>query len=159
MKLIADLSKGTLSVNGKSYLISNNIRTLKNGKRKRCEVVYTITYPNSMPYDPQPFPKGIWSITGVEWQKDKGFDEFVYGTVKIRTDACQYVKVWELDGDGDYLKERTMEVNDTGYLLHYSESPTTLGCIKIENQDSAESIARQIEEVFGRGEKVELEVV
>jgi hypothetical protein len=100
----------------------------------------------------------VWKITGVEWQKDKGFDSRIYGPVKIRTDAWQWVKVWQLDEDGDYLKETAQLVRDTGYLLHYSESQTTWGCIRLASPYDAIGIAEIIEPRLSR-EEVLLEVV
>jgi hypothetical protein len=157
MKITADLQNGNLAIGGVVYEISNSVRSLKNGARKSSEVIRSI--PDNLPYDPRPFPKGLWNATGVEWQKDKKFDYNTYGPVKIRTDAWQAVKVWELDGDGDYFRETGREVKDGGYLLHYSKSLTTLGCIRLAGPGDAEAIAAVIQRVLGQGEKVELEVV
>ncbi|MDR0456873.1 MAG: hypothetical protein LBH20_09365 [Treponema sp.] len=157
MKLIADLSKNTLIVDECTFSISNIIRTLRCGSRASYEVILSLH--DNMPYDPQAFPKGLWSITGLEWQKEKGFDYNTYGPVKIRTDAWQMVKVWELDKNGDYLRETEKSVEDFGYLLHYSKSSTTLGCIRIASHDDAEMIAGIIQRAFDNSEKVELEVL
>jgi len=157
MKIIADLTKGTLLVNGAAFNISCNVRTLLNGKRRSHEVVRSI--PDSLPYDPRPFPKGLWNVAGVEWQREKGFDPNTYGPVKIRTDAWQWVNVWELDGDGDYLRETSRQVRDSGYLLHYSASSTTLGCIRLASSEDAVMIGRIIEQILGLGEAARLEVV
>lgn len=157
MKLIADLSKETLAANGAVFSISNKVRTLRGGTRASYEVVRSI--PGRFPYDPLPFPKGIWNITGIEWQKEKGFDPKTYGPVKIRTDARQIVNVWELDTDGDYLKETQRQVIDEAYLLHYSTSNTTLGCIRLENPEDAEELARIIQRLLDQKEPVQLEVV
>jgi hypothetical protein len=64
--------------------------------------------------------------------------------VKIRTDAWQRVNVWELDGDGDYLRETERMVKDFCYWLHYSESGTTLGCIRLASPEDAVAIGRFI---------------
>jgi hypothetical protein len=106
-----------------------------------------------------PFPKGLWGVAGVEWQKEKGFDPKTYGPVKIRTDAWQRVNVWALDKDGDYFRETDRQVKDSGYLLHYSNSGTTLGCIRLASPADAETIARAIQRVMEQGEPVQLEVV
>jgi hypothetical protein len=156
MKITADLSDGRLIFPGEEYPVTNRIRTLRDGTRKIDEVVRTI--PGDLPYDPQPFPKGVWKITGVEWQKEKGFDPRTYGPVKIRTDAWQWVKVWQLDGDGDYLKETAQLVRDTGYLLHYTVFNTTLGCIRLDSPEDAIAVAGIIAAALEH-EVVELEVV
>ena len=159
MKIIANLSAGTLLVNGAIYNISNKIRTVRGGTRKTSEIVRSI--PDDQPYDPQPFPKGLWEIIGVEWQEVDGkkmFDYYTYGPVKIRANAWQWVKVWELDHDGDYLKETEQQVKDYGYWLHYSQSSTTLGCIRLASAEDAKQIARVIERLLVAGEKILLEV-
>jgi hypothetical protein len=115
------------------------------------------TIPDNLPYDPRPFPKGRWKITGVEWQREKGFDRRTYGPVKIRTDAWQWVTVWELDGEGDYLRETEERVRDTCYWLHYSEFATTLGCIRLDSPVDAARIGNAIAEALNDG-VVELEV-
>jgi hypothetical protein len=156
MKLIVDLSKGMLTVGDMVFSISNKIRTLRDGTRKSSEVIRSI--PDGLPYDPRQFPKGLWNVTEVEWQKEKKFDFNTYGPVKIRTDAWQPVKVWELDGDGDYFRETSREAKDGGYLLHYSKSSTTLGCIRLESPEAAMQIAEIIERCLG-SENVQLEVI
>ena len=157
MKITVDLSKNKLYIDSAVYNISNKIRTIRDGTRKNSEVIRSI--PTDFPYDPRPFPKGLWSITGVEWQKEKGFDPNTYGPVKIRTNAWQPVNVWKLDADGDYLRETEMQVDDRGYLLHYSVSSTTLGCIRLASPEDAVQIARVIEKLLAEGEEIILEVL
>jgi hypothetical protein len=160
MRLVANLKTGILEISGKSYPISNDIRTLRHGTRNSFEVVKSI--PGSFPYDPQHFPKGLWRVTGVEWQTDergKRFDVATYGPVKIKTDAWQMVNVWELDEEGDYLRCTDVQVKDTCYWLHYSDFKTTLGCIRLASPLDAVNIARQVLSVFGDGEEVLLEAV
>ena len=157
MKLTADLSKGTLAIDGAAFPISCNVRTLRDGARKSYEVIRSI--PDNLPYDPRPFPKGLWNVTGVEWQKEKGFDPKTYGPVKIRTGAWQHVNVWELDKDGDYFRETEQQTRDEGYLLHYSASPTTLGCIRLASPADAETIAGIIQRLLEKREQVQMEVV
>jgi hypothetical protein len=158
MKIIADLVKGNLTIEDQAYFsVSNIVRSIKAGTRRGDEVIRSI--PGNLPYDPLPFPKGVWKITGIEKQTEKGFDPKVYGPVKIRTDAWQTVKVWKLDEDGDYLSETNEEVKDSGYLLHYSESNTTLGCIRIKSPSDAESLAKIIEKSMINGQAVELIVI
>jgi hypothetical protein len=157
MKITADLTKGTLTTDCAVFSITNKVRTLKDGTRQSYEVIRSI--PDGCPYDPRCFPKGLWNITGLDWQKEKGFDPKTYGPVKIITDAWQTVNAWELDGSGDYLKETDRRVKDSGYLLHYSESETTLGCIRLAKPEDAVLIARFIQRFFDLGEAVQLEVV
>jgi hypothetical protein len=157
MKLVADLTKGKLTLNDAEFLISNRVRTLRDGTRASYEVIRSL--PDDLPYDPMPFPKGTWNVTGMDWQKEKRFDPKTYGPVKIRTDAWQMVNVWELDNDRDYLKETSRQVKDTCYWLHYSESGTTLGCIRIASPEDAVKIANIIRQALTDCEPVTLEVV
>jgi hypothetical protein len=116
------------------------------------------TIPDKLPYDPLPFPKGRWKITGIHRQKEKGFDYRTYGPVKILTDAWQPVEAWYPDSEGDYLAPAGRTVRDTCYWLHYSAFTTTLGCIRLPSPEEAEEIARLVEAARDRGEPVELEV-
>jgi hypothetical protein len=157
MKILADIGSGKLVLPDTTYLISNNIRTLRDGTRKSFDVVYSI--PDRCPYDPQHFPKGLWSVTGVRWQKDRKFDPNTYGPVKILTDAWQMVEVWELDEEGDYLRAVSRMVKDTCYWLHASVFNTTLGCIRLAGPLDAIEIATVIQASLERGEPVQLEAV
>jgi hypothetical protein len=156
MIITADLAAGKLRLPGGAYPISCKVRSIRDGTRRSCEVIRSI--PDGLPYDPLPFPKGLWRVTGVEWQKEKGFDPNTYGPVKIRTDAWRLVKVWELDHEGDYLRETEELASDTCYWLHYSPSATTLGCIRLPSAEAAAAIARIIARALER-EPAELEVV
>jgi hypothetical protein len=155
MRLFADLVLGQLILPGQSYPISNRVRTLRHGLRESFEIVRSI--PDNLPYDPQPFPKGLWRITGIDWQKEKGFDPRTYGPVKIRTDAWQWVTVWQLDAEGDYFRETDQRVKDSCYWLHYSAFSTTLGCIRLASPEDAVAIANVIAAAMRDG-PVELEV-
>ena len=160
MKLIADRKIGKLIVdvaNTGAFNISNDVRTIQNGTRKSHEVVRSI--PDNCPYMPARFPAGLCNITGVEWQSEKKFDYRTYGPVKIRTDAWQYVKIWELDKDGDYLRETEQSTKDNGYLLHYSESKATLGCIRIGTEAEAVNLGTLLETALKNKEPITLEVI
>jgi len=156
MKIIANLSKGILLLNGSVFPITCKVRSLRDWTRASYEVIRSV--PGNWPYDPRPFPPGLWNVTGVERQKEKGFDPKTYGPVKIRTDAWRQVNVWELDEDGDYLKETPRRERDEAYLLHYSSSGTTLGCIRLASPEDAEMIARVIQRLFEQKETIQLEV-
>jgi hypothetical protein len=155
MRIIVDLNAGKLFLPGAEYPVTNRVRSLKNGARKTYEVVRSA--PDGLPYDPQPFPVGLWRITGLGWHEKEGFNYSTYGPVKIRTDACRWVNVWELDGEGDYLWETEKRVKDTCYWLHWSTSETTLGCIRLASPGDAVAIGEFIARALYR-ERVELEV-
>jgi len=158
MKITADLSKGILTANGAKFPVSCNVRTLSAGTRGRAVKEVRHSIPDKLPYDPRPFPKGLWNITTVEWRDKYKFDDWEYGDVKIRTDAWQMVNVWELDQDGNYLRAVDKQVKDTGYLIHYSESSTTLGCLRVGSKSEANALAKFIQKLLDSGEKVQLEV-
>jgi hypothetical protein len=157
MRITADLGAGRLRIGGGVFPISNRLRTLREGTRKSTEVVTTI--PDKLPYDPLPFPRGVWRVTGIHRQKEKGFDYRTYGPVKILTDAWQEVETWELDAEGDYLRPSGQKARDTCYWLHWTSFSTTLGCIRLASPEDAETIAGLIEAARERGEPVELEAV
>jgi len=158
MIITADLKKGILIANGGKFSITCNVRTLKDGTRGRAAKEVRRCIPDNLPYDPMQFPRGMWNILAVEWRKDFQFDEREFGDVKIRTDAWQEVKVWELDKDGNYLKATNNFVKDSGYLLHYSESLTTLGCIRVAIKTEMNTLAKFIQEQLKK-EKIQIEVL
>ena len=158
MKLIADLNAGRLILPEMYFSISNRVRSLRDGTRRSYEVIRSI--PDGVPYDPKPFPRGLWRVTDVEWQNVRGFDPRTYGPAKIRTDAWQWVNEWLLDMEGDYLQETDRIVRDTCYWLHWSASKTTLGCIRLASPEDAAVLAGLIVRALAlEREPVELEVV
>jgi hypothetical protein len=156
VRITADLGTGKLSIRDAVFPISSRVRTFRDGTRRANEVVRSI--PDGLPYDPRPFPKGLCNISGIDWQIDKGFDFNTYGPVKLRTDAWPWVKVWELDAEGDYLRETGQRVKDTCYWMHYSLSSTTLGCIRLGSPEDAIAIANILEKALKEG-PVECEVI
>jgi hypothetical protein len=106
------------------------------------------------PYMPREFPKGKWKITGIEWTNDPDF-----APVKIKTDATQLVHLWTTDKSGGYDTQTSEVVRDSGYYFHHSIFNTTLGCIKILNEDDAINIATEIETALAAGEHVAVEVI
>lgn len=161
MDFRADLKNGVLLVdNNRSYEISCNVRTLGNGLRLSHEVIYSI--PDGKPYMPTKFPSGKWNFTGVLWQKDvngnKLFDYNTYGPCKLLTNAFQFVKVWGLDTEGDYLEETPEVVRDSCYWFHYSSSGSTLGCIRIRTDSDAIVLGKLVESALSRGEPCNIEV-
>ena len=85
-------------------------------------------------YQPQPFPVGTWRVTFIERSDDP-----YTAPVMIGTDAHQLVVC--LDGS---------IVEDWGYMIHHSVSPTTWGCLNTlaeEDQVWLASIVRLREEV------------
>lgn len=161
MKIKVNLKEGLLTYstsNGQKVMgVSCRVRTLANGQRKKAVKDVVRTIPQGIPYDPVTFPVGLWNITAVEWRKDKGFNAWEYGDVKIRTDAFAMAETWMLDYDGNYDKPTGNKIRDEGYLLHYSSSRTTLGCIRFDSQEDANEIGRYIEQLLPK-HKVQLEV-
>ena len=120
---------------------SCKVRNELNGRRKEDEVVYT--YPASghrKPYYPRQFPSGIFRITGVEYTYDPE-----YAPVKIKTNATRDVFTWDLTVDGKYWQPTGRIQTDAAYWLHYTDSPTTLGCIRIGSKKDALDLARMID--------------
>lgn len=80
------------------------------------------------PVSPAPFPMGEWLILGPEnWEGE--YNRLHFGAVKLRTNAEQYLDVWELDRRGAYERPTGRRTIDTGYCLHYSDFRTSLGCL------------------------------
>ena len=162
MEFYADMKNKSLIINSTiKYKISCDVRTLQDGTRLSYEVVETT--PGGRPYMPAPFPAGKWLIVGTSWQKDAQgkslFSESTYGPVKILTNAFQWVHVWRLDDEGDYLHESSEVAKDSCYWFHYSTSSTTLGCIRLYSPEDAIAIGRMVDEALLRNEPCPLEVV
>lgn len=159
LKVIVDLSKKKLTVDGNTFTVSCLVRTFAgdNDWRKSNQVVYSTPLPDTeepRPYDPRPFPKGTWRITGLEYTDDP-----VYAPVKIKTNAFQYLPVWELK-DGQYYEQTLEETRDSCYWLHFSKgSSTTLGCIRLNSEEDANTIACILAPYLDSGDIVFLEVI
>lgn len=142
----------------KRFPASCNVRTEMNGNRKlhkKSDVVKT--YPLSgiqSPYMPRQFPSGVHRILSIEWTDDPE-----YAPVKIKTDATRKVFLWELDDNKGYGYPVEDIQIDTCYWMHYTDSRTTLGCIRIGNRDDAIMLGRMIEAILLNNDKVYLEVL
>ena len=135
------------------YKANCSVRHELNGRRKKNDVQYTVTK-HPKPYYPRQFPSGIFNIIEVMYTPDP-----TYAPVKIKTDATREVFTWHLDREGNYWKPTGETQIDTAYWLHYTDSPTTLGCIRIGSAQDAMSLAHIIEVSLERGDSVRLEVL
>lgn len=137
------------------YKASCKVRTELNGQRKKNQVVYTLPKTgHPTPYYPRQFPSQIFNITDIVYTTDPE-----YAPVKIKTNAVRRVFTWDLDTDGNYWKPTGNTQIDTAYWLHYTDSSTTLGCIRIGSAQDALSLAHIIERTLERGDAVRLEVL
>ncbi len=135
------------------YPASCKVRQELNGQRAKSEVQYTVTK-HPKPYYPRQFPSGIFNITEIMYTPDPE-----YAPVKIKTDATREVFTWDLDREGNYWKPTGETQIDTAYWLHYTDSSTTLGCIRIGSAKDAMSLAHILEVSLERGDSVRLEVL
>ena len=135
------------------YQASCKVRNEINGRRKKSEVQYTVTK-QPKPYYPRQYPSGIFDITDVMYTVDPE-----YAPVKIKTNATREVFTWDLNQDGEYWKPTGKTQIDTAYWMHYTDSSTTLGCIRIGSAKDAMSLAHTIERVLEHGDRVLLEVL
>jgi hypothetical protein len=165
MRVLYERDKNRLSTEGVVFVVTNNVRNEidPNNVRRlhdQKEVRRTITSARTIgePYMPRKFPKGTWSIVGVEWWRRGLWDRADYGLVRIRTNAHQIVQTWILDASGGYDKPSGKYVDDSGYLFHYSDSRTTLGCGRIDTQENAIKFAKLVESGLSAGNII-LEVV
>lgn len=150
---------GILSVDGQTMEASCHVRNDINGERellKPSEVVYAMTgnrY-DKKPYMPSKFPAGIWQVFAPQERTSPYLAPYF-----IPTNAKQLVHVWALDDDGGYAEQTEERVMDHGYGLHYSVSPTTLGCIRICNKNDLMLLVRTVEAAIDRKEYVTIEVI
>ena len=134
----------------------NKRRLLHNTK----EVIYTFpSHGHRKPYMPRQFPSGIFKITDLEWinEKDSQYKEF--GPVKIKTNATRLVFTWRLNLRGEYDKPSGIIQEDHAYWNHFTESRTTLGCIRCIHKQDIMSLANIIKPILGNNEEIFLEVL
>lgn len=148
----ANLSKGTLEAFGSVIDISCIVRNELNGWRKKDQVVYSI--PDNKPIQPRQFPKGLWAVG----KPDPRVGEYL-APFFIPTSAWQYLPIWELDSNKCYLKASSKNCKDIGYGLHYSESTSTQGCIKINKLDDLLWLVTEIKNHQSLGDVIILNVV
>lgn len=145
-----DRQKGFMEAFGRAIKCSCWVRNLENGQRRKTEIVYSI--PTAKPYSPQVFPTGLWEIGEIEPKTDEYLAPYF-----INTDAFQMVRVWEV-ADGRYVKPTDIWVKDKEYGIHFSTSPTTLGCIKIMEEPDLVWLVEKIQESSKNSEKIFIDV-
>lgn len=129
---------------------SCRVRNLENGQRGKAELVYSI--PTAKPYSPQVFPTGLWEIGEIEPKEDDYLAPFF-----INTDAFQMVRVWEVK-NGLYVKATDEWVKDKEYGIHFSTSPTTLGCLKVMKKHDLVWLVEKIQESRKNGDRIFIDV-
>jgi len=136
----------------KQIEVSNNVRNELNKLRKPDQVVKTT--PDGLPYYPRQFPVGLW-VVDRPVPKDPS-DDYLYPFF-IPTLAKQMVDVWSTL-NGKYAEKTGKQVMDYGYGIHYSESNTTLGCLKVINKSDLVWLVGRINEELDHGNSVTMEV-
>lgn len=148
MNLFWDRNTDWLIIDGgEKIAVSNSVR-IRNRENPE-EVVFTI--PDRIPYMPERFPAGVWHV-GKPLPRSNPYLAPYY----IPTDAWQLVSEWTLEPDGSYGKPTGKKAYDSGYGIHFSTSPTTLGCLKVVNRSDLLRLAKLIAET---DEDVVFEVV
>lgn len=150
MRITFSLSGKFLEIGGVRIRAWCDVRTRANSRRGPKEVVYSI--PAKLPYDPRPIPLGIWKVGRPVPKTDPYMAPYF-----IPTDAWQKLPVWEVAG-GQYLAPTARLTTDRGYGIHFSTSPTTLGCPRVENEVDLVYLVHEIIRALNAGEEVTLEV-
>lgn len=153
-------SRGSSALEAFGHMVecSCDVRTLANGRRKSHEVVhsYTESGAEGPAYDPRMFPKGIWQVGRPEPRTSYYLSPFF-----IPTDAHQECEEWEVElteRGWRYVKPIGL-VMDWAYGLHYSQSLTTLGCIRIADEECLRNMVARINDALDDGRQVTFEVV
>jgi hypothetical protein len=143
-----------LWVGEKEYRATCTVRNELNGWRKPDEVVNSMPiHDTAMPYQPRPFPTGVWRVRYPEYTFDPEF-----APVKIPTSAKRRVFLWDIE-KGEYVAPNGETQEDNYYHLHYAgNSKTTLGCIRLDSAEDAVEIAKTLETELSKG-PVWIEVV
>lgn len=139
-----------LTAFGEQIECSCIVRNELNELRGRAEVVYTM--PGDHPYYPRRFPVGRWTVGDPVARTGRYLAPYF-----IPTDAWRFVDLWNIV-DGKYKSSTGQLVKDIGYGLHYSESRTTLGCVKIHDKQALKTLVNQIIEAHEAKEEIIFEV-
>ena len=112
-----------------------------------------------VPYMPRPFPSGLWTIgkpAPIDPAKDVHLYEWPFF---IPTDAHQLVDEWgvTLEDTWHYVQPTGQKVMDWGYGIHFSSSPTTLGCLKILIETDLRWLVDQINGIQAQGNIVQVQ--
>lgn len=150
--MTADLEKSVLQAFGNTLEISCIVRNEINGWRKKDQIVYSI--PDHKPIQPRQFPKGRWAVGKPDTREDPYLAPYF-----IPTSAWQYLPIWELDGNKQYVKATNRNCKDIGYGLHYSVSSSTQGCIKINTYTDLLWLVTTLKTHQFMGDVIMLEVV
>jgi hypothetical protein len=156
VKLTWERDNSVLRYGNRAIRVECNVRNELNGRRELYEpVVYSELEDGSKgkPYMPRPFPKGVWTVTGI-LPKTIPYEAPEF----ISTDARQIVNVWSVV-DAHYGAETKDAIEDYGYGLHNSTSNTTLGCGKIIGSQDRADLVEAIRIAWTAGDVVTLEVV
>lgn len=146
-----------------SCLVRNELGT---GDMARLpnQVVHTEPAPG-YPYQPRPFPatqNNVWTLgKPVRETYDAGAYIRVWW---IPTNAHQEVRVWNVAEHESYStyegpSDPPIYAQDSGYGLHCSGSPTTLGCLRISADADMEFLAASIIDDQTAGNVVQMEVI
>ena len=144
-------STGILEHGAIKVQCSCKIKNELNGLRSKGPIVRTMPSPG-VPYQPRQFPAGRWQVFKPIPKTDAYMAPYY-----IPTDAWQLVDVWTVK-DGAYDTKTEMQIKDYGYGLHFSSSPTTLGCIKIGNLLDLQNLVSKINARIALKESVFIEV-
>lgn len=148
LEISANPDRSVLSVAGKLIDCSCIVRNLENGQRRIDQVVYSENKDGSrgVPYSPMSFPSGLW-VVGAPSPIDLAHDVNHYlWPYFIPTNAHQLIDEWDTDQTDrlHYTQKTGRQVDDCGYGLHFSQSSTTLGCIKILDEGELRWLVRQV---------------
>jgi len=146
----------TYEQNGEMKQISCScwVRNELNGERKPTELVKSI--PSGEYYYPRVFPAGRFKVTERPIHRNAETDPYT-APFFIPTDAGQMVNIWSVV-NGAYSADTYHQVWDTGYGLHFSTSPTTLGCIRLTMESDLLALVSVINACFDSNEEVLVEV-
>jgi hypothetical protein len=163
MKIVWKRDEGKAEVSGIVFDITCNVRNEIDPDFIRkmhdpAEVVQSVVNGQwGPPYMPRKFPKGTWRITNITESDAPDF-----APIKIHTDARQKVQVWGLDSEGGYDHPTGEYVEDSGYLLHWSQfSKTTRGCGRVgtDTKKQVEKLAKMLRAAIAARDLPLLEVV
>jgi len=140
------------------------VRNRNNKWRRLDEVVRTSgsTTPHGLPYDPRPFPPGLWMVTAVIFRPENK----ALGPVYIATNAHQDLPVWTVNGN-EYMHPTDRQFTARGYGCHFARyekngewvpSRTSLGCIVVPDEEAIMWLGTGVHDLMSAQEHVAFDV-
>lgn len=147
-------SETRMLVTGREIPCSCRVKNELNGLRNDWSVVHGELEDGTEgpPFQPRQFPLGRWKVTGIHRRTHPYLRPFF-----IATEAFQEMPAWTVH-EGVYEGPSRDFFMDYGYGIHCSASPTTLGCVRVDDEEHLTMLIVAIRNAWTANEDVYFDV-